>query len=126
MEDVHILIKKRPESSRVDYKICSNLCDLKYRKRAQVQALVLRKAELDFFHFLEIGWLVPSADHKILVHPGWYLPQQKIPLPENRFLQAGKGVENTKEKSRQCLLFGWRDPCKSAFYSSLILSLIQC
>jgi hypothetical protein len=35
MEDVHILIKKRPESSGVDYKICSsNLCDLKYRRRA--------------------------------------------------------------------------------------------
>jgi hypothetical protein len=25
-----------------------------------------------------------------------------IPLAENRFLQAGKGAENTKEKSRQC------------------------
>jgi hypothetical protein len=23
-------------------------------------------------------------------------------LDENRFLQAGKGAENTKEKSRQC------------------------
>jgi hypothetical protein len=22
----------------------------------------------------------------------WYLPQQKIPLAENRFLQAGKGA----------------------------------
>jgi hypothetical protein len=36
------------------------------------------------------------------VQPGWYLPLQKIPLAENRFLQAGKGAENTKEKSRQC------------------------
>jgi hypothetical protein len=25
-----------------------------------------------------------------------------IPLAENTFLQAGKGAENTKEKSRQC------------------------
>ncbi len=30
---------------------------------------------------------------------GWYLPPQKIiPLTENRFLQAGKGAENTKGK----------------------------
>jgi hypothetical protein len=34
------------------------------------------------------GWLVPSAGQKTL-------------LAENRFLQAGKGAENTKEKSRQ-------------------------
>jgi hypothetical protein len=34
--------------------------------------------------------------------PGWYLPPQKIPIVENRFLQAGKGAGNTKEKSRQC------------------------
>jgi len=35
------------------------------------------------------GWLVPSGG-------------QTIPLAENRFLRAGKGAENTKEKSRQC------------------------
>jgi hypothetical protein len=35
----------------------------------------------------------------------WYIPPQKILLAENRFLQAGKGAENTKEKSRQC--FKW-------------------
>jgi hypothetical protein len=33
---------------------------------------------------------------------GWYLPPQKIPFAENRFLLAGKGAENTKKKSRQC------------------------
>jgi hypothetical protein len=48
------------------------------------------------------GWLVPSDGKKIPEQPGWYLPPQKIPLAENRFLQAGKGAENTKEKSRQC------------------------
>jgi hypothetical protein len=33
----------------------------------------------------------------------WLLPSpQKIPLAENKFLQASKGDENTKEKSRQC------------------------
>jgi hypothetical protein len=31
-----------------------------------------------------------------------YLPPQKTALAEYRFLQAGKGAENTKEKSRQC------------------------
>jgi hypothetical protein len=36
----------------------------------------------------------------------WVVPStQKIPLAENRFLQAGKGAENTKEKSRQCFTF---------------------
>jgi len=73
-------------------------------RRPCTQALFLRKSELGFFHFLEIvtGWLVPSASQKISVQPRSYLPRQKIPLAENRFLQAGKGAENTKEKSRQC------------------------
>jgi hypothetical protein len=46
--------------------------------------------ELEFLHFLETvtGWLVP----------------QKIQFAENRFLQAGKEAENTKEKSRQCFM----------------------
>ncbi len=72
-------------------------------RRASTQVLFLRKAELGFFHFLQIvtGWLVPCAGQKIPVQPGWYLPPQKIPLAENRFLQAGNGAENTKEKSRQ-------------------------
>ncbi len=43
-----------------------------------------------------------------LVQPGWYLPPQKIPLAENRFHQASKGAENTKEKSRQCFMHGER------------------
>ncbi len=63
--------------------------------------LFLSKAELGFLHFLEMvtGWLVPSADQQIPVQPGWYLPPRKIPLVENRYLQASKGAENTKEKS---------------------------
>jgi hypothetical protein len=36
------------------------------------------------------------------VEPGWHLPPQMVPLAEKRFLQAGKGAESTKEKSRQC------------------------
>jgi hypothetical protein len=72
------------------------------------QVLFLRKAGLGFFHFLEIvrGWLVPSTGQKIPLQPGWYLPpQKKLPLAENRFLQAGKGSENTKEKkSRRCFM----------------------
>jgi hypothetical protein len=62
------------------------------------------KQSSDFLTFLEIVtvWLVPSAGQKIPVQPGWYLPTQKIPLAENKFLHASKGDENTKEKSRQC------------------------
>ncbi len=49
--------------------------------------------------------MVPFACQKILVQPGWYLPSQKILLAENKFLKAGKGAENTKEKSRQCFSY---------------------
>jgi hypothetical protein len=39
-----------------------------------------------------------------------------IPLAENRFLQASKGAENTKEKSRRCfkgrLIKEEREDCK--------------
>jgi hypothetical protein len=68
--------------------------------RACTQVLFLHKVELGFFHFLEIvtGWLVPSAGQKIPVQSGGYLPPHKIPLAENRFLQAYKEAENTKEK----------------------------
>jgi len=38
------------------------------------------------------AWLVPSTG-------------EKIPLAENRFLQAGKGSENTNEKSRRCFMY---------------------
>jgi hypothetical protein len=47
------------------------------------------------------GWLVHSTTEDPV---GWYLPPQEIPLAENRFLHAGKGAENTKEKSRQCFM----------------------
>jgi hypothetical protein len=48
------------------------------------------------------GGLVTSTGQKIPIQPGRYLPQWKTPLDENRFLQAGNGPENTKEKSRWC------------------------
>ncbi len=72
--------------------------------RACTEVLFLGKAEQGFFHFLEIvtGWPVPSAGQKISAQPGGYLPPLKIPLAENKFLQAGKGAENTKEQSRKC------------------------
>jgi hypothetical protein len=59
--------------------------------RACTQVLFISNAELEIFHFLEVvtGCLVPSAGQKIAVQPGSYLPPQKIPLAENRFLQAG-------------------------------------
>jgi len=49
------------------------------------------------------GWVVPSTGHKIPVQPGWYLPPQKSLLAENNLLQAGKGAENSKEKSSSAL-----------------------
>jgi hypothetical protein len=77
---------------------------VKNHQRACAQVLFLCQPELGFFHSLEIvtGWLVPSAGQKIPLQPGRYLPPRKIPLAENRFLQAGKGAENAKEKSREC------------------------
>jgi hypothetical protein len=66
------------------------------------------KQRWDFFILeIVIGWLVCSVDQKIPVQPGWYLPQQKILLAENMFLQAGKGAENTKEKFWQSFLWWW-------------------
>ncbi len=61
-------------------------------RTARIQVLFLGKAALGFFHFLELvtGWLVPSDGQKIPVQPSRYLPQQKILLVENMFLQAGK------------------------------------
>jgi len=72
--------------------------------RACTQDLFLREAELGFFHFLEIltDRLVPSAGQKIRLQLGCSFQPKKIRLAENRFLQAGKGAENTKEKSMQC------------------------
>jgi len=60
----------------------------------------LCKAELGFFHVLQIvtAWLIPSSGQKIPIQPGWYIPPQKIPLAEKRFLQASKGAGNKKEK----------------------------
>jgi len=52
----------------------------------------LRKAELGFFHFLEImtGWSVPSAGQKISVESvAGTLPPQKIPLAEKE-VSSGK------------------------------------
>jgi hypothetical protein len=60
------------------------------------------------------GWLVRSAGQKIPVRPGLYLPLHKIPFDENRFLQAGKGAENTKEKFRHCFTWDVR-PTDRAF-----------
>jgi len=72
-----------------------------HRKASSIQVLFLRKAELEFFHFLEIvtSWyllLIRKSQYSLV---GIF---RKIPLAENRFLQAGKGAKNTKEKSRQC------------------------
>jgi len=51
------------------------------------------------------GWLVPSAGQKIPVQPDWYLPPQKIPIAENRFLQAGKVRELQIQGKVQAVLY---------------------
>jgi hypothetical protein len=60
------------------------------------------------FHWSEdpsTAWLVPSTT-------------EDLALVENRFLEAGKGAENTKEKSRPCFTV------REAFiYLSIYLSL---
>jgi hypothetical protein len=74
------------------------------QRRVCTQVLFLHKAaELGFFHFLEIvtglvGSCYLPARQKIPVQPGRYLPPHKIPLAGNKFLQAGKRTENTKDK----------------------------
>ncbi len=79
---------------------------VKNHGRACTQVLFLNKAELRFFYFLEIvtGWLAPSAGQKILVLAGTFHPKRS-PLLKAGFFIAGKGAENTKEKSRQCFRF---------------------
>jgi hypothetical protein len=60
------------------------------------------------FHWSEdpsTAWLVPSTT-------------EDLALVENRFLEAGKGAENTKEKSRPC--FTVRE---ASIYLSIYLSL---
>jgi len=73
--------------------------------RAFTQVLFLRNVELGFFHFLEIvtGWLVPSAGQKIPVQHGWYLPPQKIPLAENRFLQQARELKIQRKNQGSAL-----------------------
>jgi hypothetical protein len=46
--------------------------DLRSMPEAGTEVLFVCKAELGFFHFLEIvtGWLLPSAGQKIPVQPG--------------------------------------------------------
>jgi hypothetical protein len=58
--------------------------------------------ELVFFAlFSNSEWLAGTFRWSEDPSTAWqYLPPQKIPIAENRFFQAGKGTENTKEKSR--------------------------
>jgi hypothetical protein len=66
---------------------------------------LLRKVALGFFHFLEIVtcWLVPSAGQKIPVQHDWYLPPQKIPLAENRFLQQARELKIQRKNQGSAL-----------------------
>ncbi len=59
------------------------------------------------------------------VEPGWYLPPRKIPLAENRFLQAGNGAENTKEKSRQCFYVFFQTPLMFIWLRNLYYTIFS-
>ncbi len=60
------------------------------------------KQSWDFCHFLEIvtSSLVRRSQYNLI---GTFFHRKNIQLGENRFLQACKGAENTKEKSRAVL-----------------------
>jgi hypothetical protein len=61
---------------------------------------------LSSFHSLSFSDVLLATgvalEHILFLCPLVYLPRWKIPLDENRFLQAGNEPENTKEKSRWC------------------------
>jgi hypothetical protein len=63
---------------------------VKNHGRACTQVLFLSKAELGFFHFLEIvtSWLAPSAGQKILVLAGTFHPKRSRLLKTGFFMQV--------------------------------------
>jgi hypothetical protein len=75
---------------------------------------ILRKAELGFFHFLEIvtGWLADTFHRK----------RSRL-LKTGFFTQVGKGAENTKEKSRQCFTQGLLVQAKNSGKPIFILGI---
>jgi hypothetical protein len=69
-----------------------------------LRSFFLRKAELGFFHFLEIvtGWLVSSPGQKD-GSAGWLVPStaEDLALLKTGFFRQGKAAKNTNEKSTQ-------------------------
>jgi hypothetical protein len=63
-----------------------------YRRRACTLVLFLLKAELRFFHFLEIvtGWLlVPStAEDPTLLKTGFFRQAREMKIPKEKKIQA--------------------------------------
>ncbi len=75
------------------------------------------------FSYVKIFSLFRNSDRLA----GWYLLSPKIPLDENRFLQAGNGAENTKEKSRRYFLGRQSCDCQCSFpYGGLLAETITC
>jgi hypothetical protein len=59
------------------------------------------------------GWLVPYVGQKIPLQPGWYLPLQKIPLAENRFLfRQVRELEIQRKKFQVVLYSLWHPSTK--------------
>jgi hypothetical protein len=74
--------------------------------RACTKVLFLQKAELGFFHFFRNSDRLAGTFRCWSEDPStaWRVPStaQDPAFAEYRFLQAYKGAENSKEKSRQC------------------------
>jgi hypothetical protein len=90
-------LRSLPEASRPKERVSNH-------GRACTHVLFLLKAELGFFsRFGNSDRLAGTFRWAEDPSTAWLLPSpQKLPLAENKFLQASKGDENTKEKSRQC------------------------
>jgi hypothetical protein len=89
------------------------------------QVLLVRKAELGLFLFRNSERL--ARTFRALEDPSIasLVPfTAEDPTAENRFLQAGKGAENTKEKSRQCFTL-WEIFKKSVPVFTFFCCLLQ-
>jgi hypothetical protein len=73
--------------------------------RACTQVLFLRKAELGFFHFLEIvtGWLVPSAGQKIQYSLAGTFHRRRSHLLKTSFLRQVREMKRQRKNPGSAL-----------------------
>ncbi len=72
-------------------------------RKAYTKVLFLRKAELRFFHFLEMvtGWL--DADQNVPVRPGWYLHRRRSRLLKTGFFRQVRELKIQMKNSGSAL-----------------------